>query len=666
KTLTGCMDGLPVDVIRADPWLLYLRGHAVATLMPDEAAECLEAAYDMFRARQDVAGEFSAALATMETMMIKSASYEPWDRWIEALGRSLELHSPEDPELAVRAWYTLVYTSLYRQPGHRLIRPAIAFLARELFGGRLRATQALQAATGLLAYAHFSCDAPLAERVIPVMRSLLEDENVAVMSRSIGSAWMTVYSYFDARYRESLCAADAAIQLAQHHGLDAIARAQFWYRVQSLAHLGKKDDALALVASLNLPEHLSPNSFVGAYSATSSALVYFVAGDVATAIRLGQQGLDAWKQNGFITARLGWAQSMQSIYLMAADDIDEALRLVDEAESLLSGTECTYPFALHRALHAYASLIRGDKRGAVDQLQLCFALADNHKRLAILSWAKPFLPRLFALAQEEGIARETVAELISEWDLAPPTPDEPHWPRPIEVRMLGGFEVRTHGELVSFGRKPPRKALALLKAVAMSGDRGISVETARNWFWPDSDGDAAVGSQGAALYRLRKILGSAYAVRLEEGRLWLDPSLVWVDVTAFLRLAASDREDDGFRALSLYRGQLLPHDEDAPWAIATRLQLRDAFGRLVDRLGGPLESMDPDAAAALYLRGIETEPLSEASYRGLMRCHAIRGHNSDAAAVYRRLRQTLSVVLGIGPSAASDDLHRKILGNRSP
>ena len=75
----------------------------------------------------------------------------------------------------------------------------------------------------------------------------------------------------------------------------------------------------------------------------------------------------------------------------------------------------------------------------------------------------------------------------------------------------------------------------------------------------------------------------------------------------------------------------------------------------------PLETTDPQAAERLYLRGIEADPLAEASYRGLMRCHALQGHIAEASAVYRRLRQTLSVVLGIEPSVESEALRRDIL-----
>ena len=587
RALGEWLDCLPDNAVTGDPWLLFCRGHALAISRPVEATAIFETAYDMFVAASDEAGQFSAAFATMEMRMMSSVSYKPWDRWIDVLGRLLELHPPEEPAAAIRAWHTFLYACLYRRPSHPLIGTAVAVLDREVFSGRLRPTQTIQAATGLIAYAHFACDEALAARVIPVLRQWLDSDQLAVMSRVLGIIWTMIYYYFDAHYLEALRWIETARGLAQRYRFGTIARSLSWYRVQSLAHLGQRDDALAearhLYATQNDPKH----SFSAAYADTSAALAHFVSGDTATAIDLGERGLEAWRENGFILAGLAWAHSMQAIYRLAAGEVETALALIEHAKAGLAGTVCNYSDALYILLRAQAAMMHGDRAGAVAHLRACLALAGNHKRIAVLSWARPFLPTLFSLAWEEGIAREKVAELIADWAIPAPSPDEPSWPRPLEICLLGGFEVRRGGRPLDFGRKPPRKMLALLKAIAICGERGLSLESAYDFFWPDQDGDAAVTSQTAALYRLRKTLGNPDAIRLIEGRLSLDPSVVWVDLTAFERLARSSRDDDGQRALSLYRGALLPHDGDEPWSTAARLRLRDTFSRLVERMAAP-------------------------------------------------------------------------------
>ena len=68
-------------------------------------------------------------------------------------------------------------------------------------------------------------------------------------------------------------------------------------------------------------------------------------------------------------------------------------------------------------------------------------------------------------------------------------------------------------------------------------------------------------------------------------------------------------------------------------------------------------------AIELYLRGLDADGLTESFYRGLMRCHQSMGRRAEALSVYRRMRQTLSVTLGIKPSPESEALHASLLGS---
>jgi pentatricopeptide repeat protein len=61
-----------------------------------------------------------------------------------------------------------------------------------------------------------------------------------------------------------------------------------------------------------------------------------------------------------------------------------------------------------------------------------------------------------------------------------------------------------------------------------------------------------------------------------------------------------------------------------------------------------------------YARGLDADDLAESFYQGLMRCHAAQGRIAEGIAVFRRLRQTLSVVLGVAPSTASEALVRRL------
>jgi len=64
----------------------------------------------------------------------------------------------------------------------------------------------------------------------------------------------------------------------------------------------------------------------------------------------------------------------------------------------------------------------------------------------------------------------------------------------------------------------------------------------------------------------------------------------------------------------------------------------------------------------LYERALDEDSLAEELYRRLMLCHLERGEPAEAARVFRRCREMLSVQLGIPPSAETEALFKLIYG----
>jgi DNA-binding SARP family transcriptional activator len=145
------------------------------------------------------------------------------------------------------------------------------------------------------------------------------------------------------------------------------------------------------------------------------------------------------------------------------------------------------------------------------------------------------------------------------------------------------------------------------------------------------------------------------------GTVRVNPEWCWVDAWAFEARANSPSEAD-VKALNLYRGAFLPEDEQQPWSVSMRERLRGKFIHLLSSRGMGLEARgDAQAAADCYLRGIEADPIVESSYQGLMRCYEKLGKRGEAFGVYRRLKQTLSVVLGVSPSETTQQLFDHLL-----
>ena len=111
----------------------------------------------------------------------------------------------------------------------------------------------------------------------------------------------------------------------------------------------------------------------------------------------------------------------------------------------------------------------------------------------------------------------------------------------------------------------------------------------------------------------------------------------------------------------LYGGPFLSDDLDFPWAFSMRERLRSQFLRYVTRVGRIYEQAGRfEEAVLLYQKGIESDDLAEVLYQGVMRCHIQQDRHAEAMAVYRRLRQTLSVTLGIPPSPQSERMFKSI------
>jgi DNA-binding SARP family transcriptional activator len=229
----------------------------------------------------------------------------------------------------------------------------------------------------------------------------------------------------------------------------------------------------------------------------------------------------------------------------------------------------------------------------------------------------------------------------------------------VRVRTLGAFEVRLNDAPIEFGRKAPRKTLALLKAVIARGGsapEGALLDT----FWPDEEGDVAARSLAAAVHRLRALLGDGDAVLQQGGQVALDRERVWVDAWAFERALERGR-DAPLDALALYRGAFLAEEEGEAWPVAMRERLRSRFIQAVGDHAARLEAARCDEdAIAWYLRGLDADSVVEPFYQGLMRCYHRLDRLPEAVSAYRRLKQTLSVVLSLPPSAGTERLYRSL------
>ena len=65
-------------------------------------------------------------------------------------------------------------------------------------------------------------------------------------------------------------------------------------------------------------------------------------------------------------------------------------------------------------------------------------------------------------------------------------------------------------------------------------------------------------------------------------------------------------------------------------------------------------------AVQCYEQALAADQLAENFYQGLMRCHIALNRPAEGLSVYRKMRQALSIVLGIEPSSHSQTLARQL------
>lgn len=245
----------------------------------------------------------------------------------------------------------------------------------------------------------------------------------------------------------------------------------------------------------------------------------------------------------------------------------------------------------------------------------------------------------------------------------------------LQIFTLGRFSVSRGIEPLRFARKAQHRPLELLKVLVALGGREVATDQMAVALWPESEGDEAYNAFEITLHRLRRLIGIEKALVLSNGLLTLDNRLCWVDVWVFEQLIShvenlihspkSDAEElarASTRILALYHGPFLGRETPEPWSIFLRERLRSKFLRHLIDVARYWEKVGRHGTAIqCYQKGLEVDDLAEIFYQRLMVCYQQLGRCSEALAVYRRCRATLSLVLSISPSPSTEAIRKRLV-----
>ena len=660
---------LPHELVDRSAPLLYWRGMALASRDSQASGKNLGAAFVLFQQQGDTVWQLLCISGIVSGGFFDDGVHASWVPWIEPMQSLLDqvqVWPAPFAELAVRSAFLLV--TAYNRPDHPLLSANIVALLALIDDERLDANSRVAAATSLLSHVSKVADLALSDRLIRNIRQLLQALDISELNRGMALAFCTWCQFTLApEYESVLPALEQIATLAKESGLSSLEG--FVYKYLAYLHLMSGRNLAAGEAALR---HLASVGLEG----TSIRLVNYHAscvylcewqGDVQGAKRHAEQCLQAAGATS-VAFYIFHGAKLAHVFSRAGD-CGRALALVDEIRRLIAGTGYESYEALLRLEESCIAFDRGDLQRCHDLLHDALTLAKAEAGQALmLRWIGPPLPTMLAQALDAGIEPDYVQHLIVQWRVQPPVQASRAWPWPVSISLLGHFEIRLYGKPIVFGRKVPRKILALLKALIALGGTAVSESALIDALWPDEEGDAAHGAYTMAIIRLRKLLGDPDLLLQQGGRLSLDRRRCWVDAWSFSEAVdqVTDADSEAARnskasALNLYKGSFLSGDLDAPWSASMRERLRAKFIVLVSQQGHQLEAGQRYAAAvSLYQRGLDADNLVEEFYQGLMRCYARLDRSAEALAVYVRLKQLLSLALGVQPSTSTQLLYRSL------
>ena len=243
----------------------------------------------------------------------------------------------------------------------------------------------------------------------------------------------------------------------------------------------------------------------------------------------------------------------------------------------------------------------------------------------------------------------------------------------LSVSLLGDFSITYAGKPVT-GLDSPRLQ-SLLAYLILHRDAPQSRAYLAYLFWPDTSEDQARTNLRNLLHHLRHSLPDAdcFLGIKPQTLQWRPDAPSSLDVTEFeaaLEVAEQAKltgntvraQDALNKAIALYKGDLLPGCYE-DWIIPLRERYHQVHLNALENLVRILEEQRDYPASILIAQFIlQLDPLHEATYRQLIRLHALNGDRAGALRVYHTCTTILQRELDVEPSAATREAYQQLLG----
>jgi predicted ATPase len=228
-------------------------------------------------------------------------------------------------------------------------------------------------------------------------------------------------------------------------------------------------------------------------------------------------------------------------------------------------------------------------------------------------------------------------------------------PEPLEIRLLGPFEVLAGGTVADVGGS---KRQALLAILALNSGRVVQVDALVEGLWGEDLPAAPRNALHHHIARLRAALGQESIEGLADGYALGDAS---VDALRFEELLgetrAALREGDAHAAaeavasaLELWRGAALQGLADTPWFSAEARRLESLrVDLLEERFEVALTLGEHRELVSALRAALADNPFRERLWAQLMLALYRSGRQADALETFQEARRMLGEALGLEP-----------------
>ncbi len=659
---------LPETLYDDQPWLCYWLAMAYALYDDKNAESWFERAYSIFEVSKDDAGLCTSTASALLTRTYSFQSRGDLNRWIE---RCIELRTAMD-QLTEPSTILLAKTGYIRalmfsnkpqlnsQQAGQSCQDMLALLISS--DNEIDPNLRLMASQAMVDYAGYELSGTLFVQAFKAVEKVLDDDRVRPWLRAY---WLLSVTWVRQRlpdasaklpYQHSEAMITETLQLAERESLPdiAILAVEMMQRVAKL-HNSVDDMAKWVQRMETLIDHQAPLQVDRLRFAQISLLS--MQEKYEQAIKLSDEVLPPIL--GATPIISSWK------FLIAHFQLYVGAGRYSQAITFLSAYADNFSGFLRRMIQLYLDLaaafaVRESSGFYQERLAKCLEALRRENAITVFNNTPALAAKLCADGLRYQIETEFCCYIIEKRNLRAPWFAVAYWPWPVRVYALGGLRIYLKDEAVKFGKKAQRKPLELLKAL-LCADQEIESKQLIRFLWPELSEQAKTNPLDMTVYRLRKLLGRDDSVSVDEGKIRLNPDVVWSDVAAFEAMTVDtslaehgELIERAEQAIDLYQGALFGAGEPEKQWLSTREKLETKFMKLVAELGEIYEQQRKwQQAVNLYQRGLESNNLNEEFYRGMIRCKLALGEVAGAMEIYRRCRSVLSIVLGIVPSKAT-------------